>query len=50
MMSSPGTSQIDWMRDSVCREQIGHVFNGETEYVGQLADGDMSSFDGQSNR
>ena len=34
MMSSHRTSHINWMRDSVCREQIRHVFNGETENVG----------------
>ena len=34
MMSSHRTSQINWMRDSVRREQIRHVFNGETEDVG----------------
>lgn len=50
MMSSRGASKIAWMCDSVCREQIGHVSNSETEDVGQWADGDMSRVDGRSNR
>ena len=34
MMSRHRTSQVDRPRDSIRHEQIGHIFNGETEQAG----------------